>query len=98
MLPVELVLSAAQRDLITQVLARLQRTTLVDQDGFSARELEVLRELCNGRSNKAIGQILDLSENTVKFHLKRVFRKLGADSRAGAISAALQRNLVISDQ
>jgi LuxR family transcriptional regulator, maltose regulon positive regulatory protein len=93
----ELVLSAAQRDLITQVLARLQRSTLVDQDGFSARELEVLRELCNGRSNKAIGQILDLSENTVKFHLKRVFRKLGAESRAGAISAALQRNLVISE-
>jgi LuxR family maltose regulon positive regulatory protein len=94
----ELVLSAAQRDLITQVLGRLQRSTLVDQDGFSARELEVLRELCNGRSNKAIGQILDLSENTVKFHLKRVFRKLGADSRAGAISAALQRNLVVSDR
>ena len=57
----------------------------VDQDGFSARELEVLRELCNGRSNKAIGQFLDLSENTVKFHLKRVFKKLGAESRAGAI-------------
>ena len=93
----ELVLSAAQREIIAQVLARLQRTTLLDQDGFSARELEVLRELCNGRSNKAIGQILDLSENTVKFHLKRVFRKLGADSRAGAISTALQRNLVVTD-
>jgi LuxR family maltose regulon positive regulatory protein len=59
--------------------------------------LEVLRELCNGRSNKAIGQFLDMSENTVKFHLKRIFKKLGAESRAGAMTAALQRNLVIPD-
>jgi LuxR family transcriptional regulator, maltose regulon positive regulatory protein len=94
----ELVLSGAQRDVITQVLGRLQRAALVDQDGFSARELAVLRELCNGRSNKAIGQVLDLSENTVKFHLKRIFKKLGAESRAAAITAALQRNLVISDE
>ncbi|HWW81230.1 MAG TPA: LuxR C-terminal-related transcriptional regulator [Steroidobacteraceae bacterium] len=93
----ELILSSAQRDIITQVLGRLQRAALVDQDGFSARELAVLRELCNGRSNKAIGQVLDLSENTVKFHLKRIFKKLGAESRAAAITAALQRNLVISD-
>jgi LuxR family maltose regulon positive regulatory protein len=90
----ELVLSGAQRDIITQVLGRLQRAALVDQAGFSARELAVLRELCNGRSNKAIGLFLDLSENTVKFHLKRIFKKLGAESRAGAITAALQRNLV----
>ena len=93
----ELVLSGAQRDVIAQVLGRLQRGALLDQDGFSARELEVLRELCNGRSNKAIGQFLDLSENTVKFHLKRVFKKLGAESRAGAITAALQRHLVTAE-
>jgi LuxR family transcriptional regulator, maltose regulon positive regulatory protein len=93
----ELVLSGAQREVIAQVLGRLQQTALTDQDGFSGRELAVLRELCNGRSNKAIGQVLDLSENTVKFHLKRIFKKLGAESRAGAISAALQRNLVVSD-
>jgi len=90
----ELVLSGAQRDVIAQVLGRLQNTTPADQDGFSARELAVLRELCQGRSNKAIGQALDLSENTVKFHLKRIFKKLGAESRAGAITTALQRKLV----
>jgi LuxR family maltose regulon positive regulatory protein len=94
----ELVLSGAQRDVIAQVLGRLQRGTELDQHGFSARELEVLRELCNGRSNKAIGQFLDLSENTVKFHLKRVFKKLGTESRAGAITVALQRRLVVSDE
>ena len=93
----ELVLSGAHRDVITQALGRLQRAALVDQDGFSTRELAVLRELCNGRSNKAIGQFLDLSENTVKFHLKRIFKKLGTESRAGAITAALQRRLVLAE-
>ena len=91
----ELVLSGAQRELISQVLSRLRRAAVADQDGFSARELAVLRELCHGRSNKTIGQYLDLSENTVKFHLKRIFKKLGAESRAEAISAALQGNLVV---
>ena len=90
----ELVVSGMQRDVVANVLATLQRQHLSTQSGFSARELDVLRELCHGRSNKSIGQMLDLSENTVKFHLKRIFRKLGADSRAGAIAAALQRNLV----
>lgn len=93
----ELVLSGAQRDLIANVLALLNAAYPGDHDGFSSRELEVLRELCNGRSNKAIGQVLDLSENTVKFHLKRIFKKLGAESRAGAIAAALQKHLVIPD-
>lgn len=93
----ELVLSGAQRDLIANVLALLNAAYPGDRGGFSSRELEVLRELCNGRSNKAIGQFLDLSENTVKFHLKRIFKKLGAESRAGAIAAALQKHLVIPD-
>jgi LuxR family maltose regulon positive regulatory protein len=93
----ESVLSSAQRDVIANVLAQLQRARPGEHSGFSSRELEVLRELCNGRSNKLIGQLLNLSENTVKFHLKRVFKKLGADSRAGAIAAALQKRLVIPD-
>ncbi len=94
----ELMLSGAQRDLITQVLGLMQQERPGEKDGFSARELAVLRELCNGRSNKAIGEALDLSENTVKFHLKRIFKKLGADSRAGAVTAALQQRLVAPEE
>lgn len=89
----ELVLSGAQRDVTAQLLAKLQGARPADDHGFSSRELAVLREVCNGRSNKAIGQLLDLSENTVKFHLKRVFKKLGVDSRTAAIAKALQRGL-----
>jgi len=93
----ELILSGAQRDFITQILGLMQRDRPGEQYGFSARELEVLRELCNGRSNKAIGETLDLSENTVKFHLKRIFKKLGAESRAGAMTLALQKRLVTQE-
>lgn len=90
----QMVGSGAQRNLISQLLADMQREHPRDQDGFSSREIEVLRELCNGRSNKQMGQLLDLSENTVKFHLKRLFKKLEVDSRAAAISAGLRRGLV----
>lgn len=93
----ELILSGAQRDLITRALGLMQRERPAEKYGFSSRELAVLRELCNGRSNKAIGETLDLSENTVKFHLKRIFKKLGADSRAGAVNAALQKRVVTRD-
>jgi LuxR family transcriptional regulator, maltose regulon positive regulatory protein len=93
----ELILSGAQRDLIGQVIALMRRDEQSEQFGFSGREYAVLRELCSGRSNKAIGEALDLSENTVKFHLKRIFKKLGTDSRAGAVTMALQKGLVSID-
>lgn len=63
-------------------------------DGMSARELAVLQQLCQGHSNKLISWHLGLSENTVKFHLKRIFAKLDVTSRADAVAAATQRGLV----
>jgi len=66
-------------------------------EALSGRELAVLGQLCVGRSNKDIGRHLDLSENTVKFHLKRVYEKLGAHSRSAAVSAAIQRGLIRID-
>lgn len=67
------------------------------EESLSSRELAVLGQLCVGRSNKEIGRQLDLSENTVKFHLKRVYEKLGAHSRSAAVSAAIQRGLIRID-
>jgi LuxR family maltose regulon positive regulatory protein len=90
----ELVLSSAQRNLTAQLLAAIHASGAPNDHGFSTRELAVLREVCNGRSNKAIGQLLDLSENTVKFHLKRIFKKLEVESRSAVIAAAMQRGLI----
>lgn len=60
---------------------------------LSPREIEVLAALARGASNKAIARALQMTENTVKFHLKNVFQKLGVTSRAGAIEIAHRHEL-----
>ncbi|HJZ49284.1 MAG TPA: response regulator transcription factor [Roseiflexaceae bacterium] len=67
-------------------------------DDLSARELEVLRLLVEGASNKAIAARLNLSENTVKSHISHIFGKLNVQSRAEAVAVALQRGLVPLDR
>ncbi|MEU1193735.1 response regulator transcription factor [Streptomyces sp. NPDC005859] len=61
---------------------------------LSGREVEVVRLLADGLSNRAIAEALFLSEATVKTHLVRVYRKLGADNRAAAVSEAVRRGLL----
>ena len=61
---------------------------------LSEREREVLRYIANGRSNKEIGQVLYISENTVKAHVKSILTKLDAMGRTEAIAIALERGLV----
>jgi LuxR family maltose regulon positive regulatory protein len=57
---------------------------------LSAREQEVVAELSRGLTNKEIARALDMTEHTVKFHLKNIFAKLGVDRRAHALSAVRQ--------
>lgn len=52
---------------------------------LSSREREVLHWVSQGKSNEEIGLILDISHNTVKNHLKRVFSKLGVSARSQAV-------------
>ena len=61
---------------------------------LSRRELEVLELLAEGKTNKAIGQVLTISEETVKTHLKRLYEKLGAADRAQAVAIALRQQLI----
>ena len=61
---------------------------------LSAKETQLLVLLAEGQSNKAIAQALDVSENTVKFHLKQIFRKLEVENRSAAVSAALRQGLL----
>ena len=56
-------------------------------DLLSTREQEVVAELSRGLTNKEIARALDMTEHTVKFHLKNIFAKLGVDRRAHALSA-----------
>lgn len=62
--------------------------------GLSEREREVLAGVARGERNKEIALRLGISERTVKAHLDNIFNKLGVDSRAAAVSTALQRKLI----
>jgi two-component system NarL family response regulator len=61
---------------------------------LSERERQVLQYMANGRSNKEIGQILYISENTVKAHVKSILTKLDAMGRTEAIAIAIKRGLI----
>ncbi len=57
---------------------------------LTRRELEVLSSLATGRTNKQIARDMDVSLNTVKFHVRNLFQKLGVNSRAQAIAMYLR--------
>jgi two-component system nitrate/nitrite response regulator NarL len=56
-----------------------------EEAGLTARELTLLRALTRGLSNKAISKELWISEQTVKFHVSNIYRKLDVSNRAGAV-------------
>ena len=62
--------------------------------GISPRELDVLQKLAAGCSNKEIASELDVSPNTIKTHVARVFEKLGASRRTEAINRARELGIV----
>jgi DNA-binding NarL/FixJ family response regulator len=61
---------------------------------LSAREIEVLRLVARGTSNKIIGKELRISEATVKTHLLHIFAKLAVDDRTAAVTAAMERGVL----
>jgi len=65
-----------------------------EEVSLTKREVEVLVGMSNGRSNAQIGQELFLSEDTIKTHARRLFRKLGAADRAQAVAIGLRRGLI----
>lgn len=66
--------------------------------GLTARELELLKLVASGLSNKAIAQTLSVSVNTVKYHMKNVLEKLGAQNRTDAVMHAIRIGLVTPDR
>lgn len=63
-------------------------------ESLTQREMQVLRAVAAGQTNKAIALKLGISEHTVKFHLGSAMGKLGAASRAEAVATAIQRGLI----
>jgi len=66
----------------------------LDAEELSDREMEVLRSIAAGCSNKIIAARLRISENTVKGHVKEIMEKLGAEDRANAVFLGMRRGLL----
>ncbi|MCR8578532.1 response regulator [Streptomyces sp. Isolate_219] len=82
--------SALSPPVASRVMANLRRPrpTLTD------RERDILAQLARGIGNRDIARALYISEATVKTHLRRIYDKLGVDTRAGAVAVAKERRLV----
>ena len=63
-------------------------------DGLSSREVEVLRLVAQGKTNRVIAAELFISEKTVASHVSHIFTKLGLSSRSAATAYAFDRKLV----
>ena len=61
---------------------------------LTPRELDVLRLVSRGRTNKEMASAMFISEDTVKTHMKSLFQKLGVHDRAEAVSVSLQRGII----
>ena len=79
---------------LARVDALAGRAESAETHGLSARELEVLRLLASGRTNREIAAALVVSEHTVARHVQNIFAKVGVSSRTAATAFAFERNLV----
>lgn len=61
---------------------------------LTPREMDVLRLVSRGRTNKEMASAMFISEETVKSHMKSLFQKLGVHDRAEAVSVSMQRGLI----
>ena len=92
----EAVRSASQgkRVLSPQVANVLADRLVNPAEALSAREIELLRAVQTGASNKEIAQQLFISQATVKTHLIHIYSKLGVDNRTAAVEEARQRRII----
>ncbi|HXQ73169.1 MAG TPA: response regulator transcription factor [Pyrinomonadaceae bacterium] len=63
-------------------------------DALTEREIQVLRQVAAGNANKMVAQLLHVSEETVKAHMKSILSKLGANDRTHAVTIAVRRGII----
>jgi DNA-binding NarL/FixJ family response regulator len=83
---------AGKRRIPTEGVARL--ADHLGEEDLTAREMDVLRHVGEGRRNRDIAERLFISEETVKVHIKHIMEKLGASDRTQAVAIALRRGII----
>ena len=81
-----------RRQIVSEVAAEIGLHAL--DEPLSPRELEVLKEVSAGRANKQVAAHLDVSEETVKTHMRNILSKLNARDRTHAVMIALERGII----
>ncbi|MEP7362404.1 MAG: response regulator transcription factor [Acidobacteriota bacterium] len=66
----------------------------LSDEALTEREIDVLRHLAGGNRNKDIAELLFISEETVKVHVKHIMEKLGASDRTQAVAIAVRRGII----
>jgi DNA-binding NarL/FixJ family response regulator len=66
----------------------------MSDDNLTVREVEVLQQIAGGNRNRDIAEVLYISEETVKVHVKHIMDKLGAKDRTQAIAIAVRRGII----
>jgi DNA-binding NarL/FixJ family response regulator len=97
MLPSELVqivrqVHAGKKSIPTEIAAQLAEH--MSDDSLTAREVEVLQQIAGGNRNRDIAEMLNISEETVKVHIKHIMDKLGAKDRTQAVGIGVRRAII----
>ncbi|MCA9965030.1 MAG: response regulator transcription factor [Anaerolineales bacterium] len=94
--------SLLNADVMSRLMAHMagegggERPSIATPNPLTERELQTLRAVANGETNRGIALQLGITERTVKAHLTSVYNKLGVDSRAAAIAIAAQNGWLSS--
>jgi DNA-binding NarL/FixJ family response regulator len=83
---------AGRRRIPPEVAAELAEHAI--EDVLTEREIDILTRVAMGNSNKIIASQLNISEATVKYHLKSILSKLGANDRTHAVTIAMKRGFI----
>jgi DNA-binding NarL/FixJ family response regulator len=92
LIPAIQAVAAGQRWIPKEIAKRLESAKLFEE--LTLRELQVLQLLVKGLANKQIGDVLNITEHTVKGFLKIIFGKLQVQDRTEAVTAAIQRGII----
>jgi DNA-binding NarL/FixJ family response regulator len=92
LIPALRAVAKGQRWIPKEIATRLASRNLFEE--LTARELEVLHQMAKGRANKEIGDVLNITEYTVKDHLKNILGKLRVTDRTEAVTVAVQRGII----
>ena len=89
--------SPVPRRMIPEVIRRVAVTTSVSKVtniALTSREMQILRGIAKGHTTKRLAKDLQLASASIETHLRNIFKKLGANNRGEAVSAALRLGLI----